>query len=88
MTDQTTRNRAPRSIRLTIDVNDRLIALCNQLGVTPNSYLIQAIGKAITQDELHFKLRENSDNVANMMKQFTDQMTDFTNPQLPLDKDL
>lgn len=49
-----------RTIRLTTDVNDRLIALCEHLGTNPNSYLVNEIGKAISRDELAFKAQKNT----------------------------
>lgn len=47
-----------RTIRLDIDVHSRLVALCKHLGVTPNSYILSAVGKAVSTDELVFKTQE------------------------------
>lgn len=48
-------NRVSRSVRLTPEVNERLLALCGHLGVNPNAYLVAEIGKAISRDEVAFK---------------------------------
>lgn len=48
-----------RSVRLTQDVNDRLQALCDHLGVNVNAYLIGEIGKAVSRDEMVFKAQQN-----------------------------
>lgn len=66
-----------RTIRLTPDIYDRLNALCDHLGVTPNAYIIQAIGKAISQDEMAFKIQQNQNDMfsklASMMEEAKDQ---------------
>jgi hypothetical protein len=82
-----------RSVRLTTSINTRLINLCEHLGVTPNAYLVQAIGKAITQDEMHFKIGQTNDSVMQMMAAFQNEVSDALQThneekQLPLDKDL
>lgn len=85
--------RHARSVRLTTSINTRLINLCEHLGVTPNSYLVQAIGKAITQDEMHFKVGQSGDSVIEMMNILKSEMGNVDalereERQLPLDKDL
>jgi hypothetical protein len=84
-----------RSVRLTTSINTRLIALCDHLGVTPNAYLVQAIGKAITTDELHFKLGQTSDasmqffnDIQQQANEMIAQSNQIHEKQLPLDKDL
>ena len=66
-----------RTIRLTPDIYDRLNALCDHLGVTPNAYIIQAIGKAISQDEMAFKIQQNQNDMfsklASMMEEAKEQ---------------
>lgn len=51
-----------RTIRLTPDVDARLLALCAHLGVNPNAYMLSEIGKSIARDEVSFagKTRMNS----------------------------
>lgn len=80
-----------RSVRLTSSVNTRLINLCDHLGVTPNAYLVQAIGKAITQDEIHFKLGKSTDGIEQLMQNVSALLTSEALPlekQLPLEKDI
>lgn len=62
-----------RTIRLTPDIYDRLNALCDHLGVTPNAYIIQAIGKAISQDEMHFKIQQNQNDMFSKLAQMMEQ---------------
>ena len=43
-----------KSIKITADLNNRLNALCEHLGVNPNAYLLNEVGKAISRDEVAF----------------------------------
>lgn len=52
-----------RSVRLTPEVNRRLLALCGHLGVTPNAYIVGEIGKAVARDELSFSAKQRSDSL-------------------------
>jgi len=79
--------RHPRSLRLTTSINSRLVSLCEHLGVTPNSYLLQAIGKSITADEMHFKIGQSSDDMSKVFKAVSEMMKEDTvEKQLPLDE--
>lgn len=49
-----------RSLKLDSKINDRLIALCEHLGVNPNAYLLNEVGKAISRDEVAFVVANNS----------------------------
>lgn len=66
-----------RSIRLNPDIHERLVALCDHLGVTPNAYIVHAVGKAISQDEMAFKVQQNQSDMfaklALMMEEAKDQ---------------
>jgi predicted DNA-binding protein len=62
--------RSPRSVRLTSQINDRLIALCDHLGVTPNAYLVGVIGKAIATDEMTFLAKSNSNDMVKLLEGF------------------
>lgn len=57
------RSRVGRTIRLTSAMNDRLVALCDHLGTNPNAYLVNEIGKAISRDEVHFKVAQQSEDM-------------------------
>ena len=87
--------RSPRSVRLTSQINDRLIALCDHLGVTPNAYLVGVIGKAIATDELTFLAKSNSNDMFKLLETFAvtagEQIQDHMETketQLTLDQDL
>lgn len=83
--------RHARSVRLTTSVNDRLIALCDHLGVTPNSYLVGVIGKAVATDEMAFLAKSNSNDMVKLLEGFvtttTQQIEDHKEVQLTLDQD-
>lgn len=51
-----------RTIRLTPEVDGRLVALCAHLGVNPNAYMLAEVGKAVARDEVSYasKMRMNS----------------------------
>lgn len=49
-----------RSVRLTVDVIDRLNALCDHLGVTPGAYMTAAIGKCLALDEVAFHTKQQT----------------------------
>ena len=50
-----------RNVKIHKTVDDRLVALCEHLGMNPNAYLVSVIGKAVAQDEVSF-LSANSLN--------------------------
>lgn len=51
-----------RTVRLSSDINQRLLDLCDHLGVNPNAYLVGEIGKAVARDELSFRAqKQNAD---------------------------
>ena len=62
--------RRPRSVRLTTAIDTRLVALCEHLGVTPNSYLVGVIGKAIATDEMAFLAKSNSNDMVKILESF------------------
>lgn len=65
-----------RSIRLNPDIHGRLVALCDHLGVTPNAYIVQAIGKAISQDEMAFKVQQNQSDMFAKLALMIDEAKD------------
>lgn len=69
----TKRDKVSRSMKLEADVNDRLIKLCAHLGVNPNAYLLNEVGKAISRDEVALVATNNSkDMLSSMMGAFQD----------------
>lgn len=68
--------RKVRNVKLTINMDNRLIALCKHLGTNPNSYLINIIGKSVSQDELAFKTQENQADLFSQILQNMNQMSE------------
>lgn len=69
--------RIGRTVRLTVDVNQRLLDLCDHLGTNPNAYLVTEIGKAIARDELAFRAQRAQ---SEMMAQLLAHATESANP--------
>ncbi len=53
----------PRSLALSPDLEERLLRLCEQLGVNPHAYLVNEVGKCVNRDYLQFQVA-NSQKVA------------------------
>lgn len=67
-------SRVGRTVRLTADVNDRLNALCEHIGTNPNSYLVNAIGKAIAQDEIALNVKKHQAEASQQLLDFLREM--------------
>lgn len=50
-----TKKKHSRTINITWDMHERLVALCEHLGTNPNSYIVNEIGKCVSRDELIFQ---------------------------------
>ena len=61
----------PRSLSLTPEVEDKLLKLCDQLGVNPHAYLLNEVGKAVNRDYLAFQVAVRQQN---MFQDFFDKM--------------
>ena len=61
----------PRSLSLTQEVEDKLLKLCDQLGVNPHAYLLNEVGKAVNRDYLAYQIAEGQQN---MFQDFFDRM--------------
>ena len=61
----------PRSLSLTPEVEDKLLKLCERLGVNPHAYLLNEVGKAVNRDYLAFQVAERQQN---MYQDLFDQM--------------
>lgn len=57
------------TIRLAPNVLSRLDSLCDHLGTNRNSYLVNAIGKAISHDEMSFMVQQNSADMFSKLSQ-------------------
>lgn len=51
-----------RSLRLNNDVNERLEEVCKAFGVNANSYILNAVGKAVMADYLSISVQAKSDD--------------------------
>jgi hypothetical protein len=51
------------------------------LGVNPNAYLLNEVGKAISRDELAFVVANNSKNAMTDMMAFLASMSDLPQPE-------
>lgn len=51
-----------RAVRLSPHVDEKLVAVCERLGVNINAYLIAEIGKAVNRDYLQFEVAESQKN--------------------------
>lgn len=66
--NQKTSDKYVRTFRITKDMNDRLVSLCNHLGTNPNSYITNEIGKCISRDEIAFNTQKRSEDMFLMMQ--------------------
>lgn len=70
-------SKVTRSIRLTPDVDARLVALCEHFGISIHNYLLNEIGKAVARDEIAFKAKKAQDDaVQQMLAQFAAAMSE------------
>ncbi len=60
--------RVGRTVRLTADINQRLIELCEHLGTNPNAYLVNEIGKAIARDEVAFRATRQTQGMMELLQ--------------------
>ena len=61
----------PRSLSLTPEIEDKLLKLCDRLGVNPHAYLLNEVGKAVNRDYLAYQIAEGQQN---MFQDFMDKM--------------
>jgi hypothetical protein len=73
MTDK--KPKVGRTVKLESGINDRLLSLCDHLGVNPNSYLVNKIGEAISKDEVSYIASRNVTNQQNELARFLELVT-------------
>ena len=66
-----------RTLRLTPDLDARLQGLCEHLGVNPNAYLLNEVGKAISRDEVAFQLKKQVQEMFDGISDFQQVLTDL-----------
>ena len=62
-----------RTVKLEMHLNDRLVALCEHLGVNVNAYLIAEIGKAVSRDEVAFNAKNANDEMLRLVSEAVQQ---------------
>lgn len=67
-----------RTVRLEPDMNDRLVALCEHLGVNVNAYLVGEIGKAVSRDEVAYKASQHTSDMAQLIVGMMSELRDAT----------
>lgn len=70
-----------RSLKLDVHLNERLVKLCEHLGVNPNAYLLNEVGKAISRDELAFVVANDSRNAMADIMAFLASVSDLPQPE-------
>lgn len=70
------------TVRLTPAVLQRLDQLCEHLGTNRNSYLVNAIGRSISQDEVAFNSTRNSSETHALMQSMFSQFVDGVNASI------
>ncbi len=69
-----------RNVKLNLDVDAKLVKLCEILGVTINAYLLGEVGKAINRDFLQFQLAaEQQKGMQNMFEVLGEQLANMSN---------
>lgn len=67
-----------RTVRLEPDMNERLVALCEHLGVNVNAYLVGEIGKAVSRDEVAYKASQHTSDMSQLLVGMMSELRDAT----------
>lgn len=59
-----------RTITMTQDMAERLLRVCEHMGVTPSAYLKQVIGESVCKHEVALLPKQAADNQMGMMERF------------------
>lgn len=70
MTDK--RKKVNKSVSLNAEVYDRLLVICERLGVNVNAYLVSAVGQQIQRDEAPLLMQDKA--VERMMDLLSSQL--------------
>ena len=63
------KDKVSRTVKLNEDLNQRLLDLCDHLGVNPNAYLLNEIGKCISRDEVSYLSTKNTNDANNHLNE-------------------
>lgn len=58
-----------RSLSLSKKTNEDLLALADELGVNPHSYMVNELAKAIQRDSIAFQMKKNTDDKVDTLMQ-------------------
>lgn len=78
MNERVEPKKRPRTLTLSVDVETKLLKLCEQLGVNPHAYLVNEVGKAVNRDYLAYQIAEGQQN---MFQDFMDKMAGVVEAQ-------
>jgi len=67
MSERAEPKKRSRTLSLSVELEEKLLKLCEQLGVNPHAYLVTEVGKAVNRDYLQFQTANNT----------RDQLADF-----------
>jgi hypothetical protein len=68
-----------RTVKLNKSMNDRLVALCEHIGVNVNSYLLNEIGKSVSRDELAYLASKNVTKSNSAVSNMNDGLVEIMN---------
>lgn len=63
-----------RTIRLTSDMNQRLLDLCSHIGTNPNAYMVTEIGKCVARDEVSLYAKTRTRELFDVMADLTERI--------------
>ena len=76
-----------RSVRFTPEIHQKLISICDSFGVTPNSYILHAVGRALSQDYTSIHSQQNSTDAYQMLGPLFAQFQHSLDEKLSLSDD-
>lgn len=71
---ESSKGKYQRTISLNQDINDRLLRVCEHMGVTPSAYLKQVIGEAVSRHEVSLLPKQSADAAGVMMSNFFESL--------------
>lgn len=57
-----------KTINIDAHISDRLIEVCDYLGVTPHAYLVARVGECVSRDYVQFQVGKSVDINEEMLK--------------------
>lgn len=71
-----------RTVSFTEELDAKMVTLCEALGVTPNSYITNAVAKAVLNDSTAYVTQKNSaDVMSQMAAAFAQMMSEAENQE-------